>query len=259
MADPSPLLSARALAVTVGRHTVCRDLDLAVHAGQSWAVLGPNGAGKTTLLHTLAGLRPAQGGEVRVLARPLAAWRRRELAQLLGVLFQKPESGFPARVLETALSGRHPHLGRWGWESAADLALTRQALVDVGLAHLEQRFVDTLSGGERQRLDIATLLTQNPRCALLDEPGSHLDVGHQIRLLEQLRGRFTAPGRALLAVLHDPTLALRFCDRALLLFGDGSWTAGPAEQVLSAATLTRLYGHPLARLEGPRGPVYTPA
>ncbi len=258
MPETTPLLAVRGLEVRVGRHCACRGLDLRIHAGESWALLGPNGAGKTSLLHTLAGLRAAHGGEIRLQNRPLSQWRRRDLARTLGVLFQRTEAGFPTRVLEAVLSGRHPHLGRWGWESAADLALARQALAAVSLTGLEQRFVDTLSGGERQRLEIATLLAQDPQCALLDEPGSHLDIGRQIRLLELLRTRFTATGRALLAVLHDPTLALRYCDHALLLFGDGAWRAGPLSDVATVPTLSRLYGHPLRLLQGPHGIVFTP-
>jgi iron complex transport system ATP-binding protein len=259
MSEGGALLTAEGLGVRVGTQQVCEALQLQVRAGESWALLGPNGAGKTTLLHTLAGLRPPAAGQIRVRDRELAAWPPRRLARCLGVLFQQVEAGFPARVLETVLTGRHPHLGRWGWEGAADLALARRALAEVGLAQLEQRFLDTLSGGERQRVALAALLTQDPVCALLDEPGNHLDVGRQIQLLGLLRRRFTAPGRAMLAVLHDPTLALRFCDHVLLLFGDGRWIAGPAAEIATTARLSELYGHPLRRFEAPQGPVFAPA
>jgi iron complex transport system ATP-binding protein len=259
MPEDSTLLAADGLEVRVGGRPLCAALRLEIRPGQSWALLGPNGAGKTTLLHTLAGLRAPADGRLRLFGRELAAWQPRRLACRLGVLFQHVEAGFPARVLETVLTGRHPHLGRWGWEGAADLALARRALAEVGLAGTEQRFLDTLSGGERQRVALAALLTQDPEFALLDEPGSHLDVGRQIQLLELLRSRFTAQGRAQLMVLHDPTLALRCCDHVLLLFGDGRWVAGPAKAVATTEVLSELYGHPLLRFDGPHGPVFAPA
>jgi iron complex transport system ATP-binding protein len=117
----------------------------------------------------------------------------------------------------------------------------------------------SLSGGERRRVDIATLLAQDPQCAMVDEPGNHLDLKHQIEVLSLLRGRFTENGRALLLVLHDPTMALRFCDNFLLLYGDGRWQAGPAAELATAARLSELYGYPLARLEGPQGAVFSPS
>lgn len=258
MSSP-PLIEASNLTVRIGDVLICRGLNFKIFATQAWAVLGPNGAGKSTLLHTLAGLRKPDSGEVLIHAKPLRDWPQRLLARELGLLFQHPDIGFPARALEAVLAGRHPHLGRWGWESDNDLSIARAALTAVGLADLEHRFLDSLSGGERRRVEIATLLAQEPRCALLDEPGNHLDVGYQIKLLELLQARFTRAGHALVSVVHDPSLAVRFCDQALLVRGDGECQAGPIETLTSADQLTELYGYPVIRLDGPSGPVYSPA
>lgn len=244
----SALLQADGLTLGVGGRTLVTGLDLAIRAGECWGVLGPNGTGKTSLLLTLAGLRAARSGEIRWQGTPLAELPRQQLAQGLGLLLQDDSDPFPANVLQTALTGRHPHLGRWGWEGEHDLALARQALADTDLTGLEARDVATLSGGERRRLAIATLLTQAPRLALLDEPTNHLDLRHQVSLLAMLRERFTRHGGALVMVLHDLNLALRYCDRLLLLYGDGRWEALASPQQADAARLSTLYGLPLRAL-----------
>ena len=247
-AQDTSLLSAQNLAVAIAGRTLVRGLDLALRGGETLAILGRNGSGKTTLLHTLAGLRPPSAGTVEWCGRPYAEHGARAAAGLRGLLAQTQSDAFPASVLETALIGRHPHLGRWAWEGATDERIAGEALAAVGLAGLEQREVHTLSGGERQRLAIATLLTQQPRLYLLDEPLAHLDLSHQIAMLELVQ-RHAADGRAgFVIVLHDMNLALRYCRRALLLFGYGRWQEGPSEQVLTAENLGELYGHSLREL-----------
>ena len=254
-----PLLEAGGLEVRVGEIRVCSRLDLRLAAGERWGLLGPNGVGKSTLVHTLAGLRPAHAGEIRLRGRPLTRLPRRVVARELGVLFQSPDRGFPCSVLEQALGGRHPHHPPWGWEDARDLRLAREALAAMGLSDLEGRGVESLSGGERRRLEIATLLTQAPRVALLDEPTNHLDLGQQIAVLERLATALAEPPNGMLMVLHDINLALRFCDHLLLLYGDGQWSGGRTEALATPERLEPLYGHRLVRLEGPAGPVLVPA
>jgi len=252
------LLSARQLRVEIGDIRVCDNLNLDLRAGQNWGLLGVNGVGKTTLLHTLAGLRLPASGQVMLIDRPIVNLSRRDVARQLGVLFQGEADDFPGTVLETALMGRHPFLGRWQWEGEKDRALARAALRDVGLDGLEQRQVSTLSGGEARRLALAALLTQNPRLLLLDEPTNHLDPHHQIHLLGLLGQRVTHADCGLLMILHDINLASRFCDHLVLLFGDGENLCGPVSEVLNTENLTRLYGHPVIAVEGAGRVVYLP-
>ncbi len=132
------------------------------------------------------------------------------------------------------------------------------ALAAVGLAGLEQRSVQTLSGGERQRLAIATLLAQRPLLYLLDEPTTHLDLNHQLAMLN-LVSRYAADGGAgFVMVLHDVNLALRYCQRALLLYGDGRWQEGPMAQVIHADALSELYQHPLRELRDGESRLFLP-
>ena len=253
----TPLLEARGLAVAIGTCTVCRELDWRVLPGECWAILGRNGAGKSTLLATVAGMRAPQRGSTHIAGQPTAAAAPRQLALVRGYLPQRSHDPFASTVLETVLVGRHPHLGRWDWESPADRRIAEQALAQVGLAGMAARDVQTLSGGERQRLGLALLLAQAPQLFLLDEPLTHLDLNHQIAVLDILAG-LARGGAAVAAVLHDPSLALRYCRHALLLFGQGEWLAGPASEVLTAENLSRLYGHPLRRVEAGAQTVFVP-
>ncbi len=252
---PMPLLSAHGLDVAVAGRMLVRDLDLQLGGGETLAILGRNGSGKSTLLHTLAGLRPPDAGRIELCGSAYADHETRAAARLRGLLTQTQLDAFPATVLETALVGRHPHLGRWAWEDAADVDLARAALAEAGLAGLEEREVHTLSGGERQRLAIAALLAQQPLLYLLDEPLAHLDLNHQIAMLHLTTRYARDCGAGFVTVLHDVNLALRHCQRALLLYGDGRWREGPVDAVLTAATLTELYSHPMREIrDGNAGP-----
>jgi iron complex transport system ATP-binding protein len=253
------LLTTRGLAVWIGTTPVCESLDLMVAPGTCWGILGRSGIGKTTLLHTLAGLRDPDGGEVRWLGRALNRLPRRELARAMGVVLQHDDYRFPLSVRETALAGRHPHLGRWQAERPEDLQAVSAALRATGLASLGSRMADSLSGGERRRLALATLLAQDPRLALLDEPVNHLDPGQQLAVIDLLRDRFATADRALVVVLHDVNLALRCCTHLLLLSGDGLVHTGEATALATPAMLSELYAHPMVPVSVGGRPGFLPA
>ena len=245
----SALLEARQLRVDVGGRCVVDRLDLHLDPGERLAILGCNGAGKSTLLSTLAGLRPAAAGQVCLGGDDIKALAPREAARRRAWLGQFQSDPFGSTVLETALTGRHPHLGRWDWEGERDLELTRKALAAVGLEHMAERAIHTLSGGERQRLAIATLLTQAAPLYLLDEPLSHLDLNHQMAVLQLFASTATDCGAGVVMVLHDPALAHRFCDRALLVHGNGPTELGTVDAILTAEKLSQLYGYGLRQIE----------
>jgi iron complex transport system ATP-binding protein len=240
----APRLSCRGLALSVAGRMLVSDLYLEVRAGECWVVIGPNGVGKTTLLTALAGLRAAQAGEIAYDGTPLAALGPRERARRRGFLPQDSVDHFPATVLETALVGRHPHLSRWQWESAADIDRARAALSTFGLAGLDGRDARTLSGGERRRLALAALVAQDSGLLLLDEPSSHLDLGAQVAALDTVTALARDEGKAIVMVLHDLHLALRYADHAIAL-GGGRARTGTAGDILTGTTLSELFGHRL--------------
>jgi len=234
------LFSCRNLRVDVSGRNLVDALEFDVGRGELLAVLGQNGSGKTLTMHTLAGLRPASDGMVRLRGKDVAISRRQDVARHLALLPQHVDDIFPATVLDTAMIGRHPHIGRFQWESAEDVEIGRAALTAVDLDGLARRDVLTLSGGERRRLAIAQVLTQQPDVYLLDEPTNHLDPQHQLDALRLFREKADS-GAAVVASLHDVNLAVRYADRCLLLYGDGRWDLGKTDEVLDEQRLSRLY------------------
>jgi iron complex transport system ATP-binding protein len=243
-----PVLSAEGVSVRVGTRELVTDLSVDFSPGEFVAVLGRNGSGKTLTLHTLAGLRPPARGRVRLDGSPFEQLGRRAIARRLGLLAQDLEEGFVTTVTESVLIGRHPHLTLFQWETAEDERIARRSLSAVSLEEFAERRTDTLSGGEQRRVAVAALLAQDPVVFLLDEPTNHLDPHHQLVVLALFRDLARA-GRTVIATLHDPTLAARFADRALLLFGDGRWTAGPVREAITGKTLSELYLTPVVEIE----------
>ena len=242
------LLDASALTLRAGTRELARDLSLQVRAGELWCVLGPNGSGKTTLLHTLAGVHAPAAGQVRLMDHEVAHMPPEQLARWRGLLTQTVHDSFAARALEVVLLGRHPHHVRWSFDDdAQDRRIAREALAAVDAALLSGRDVTTLSGGERQRVAIAALLAQQVPLMLLDEPTAHLDLKHQIGVLEHLHTLVGGGSRAAVIALHDLNLAARFASHALLL-GGAAPLAGAVDDVMTDATLSAVFQHPLRRV-----------
>ncbi len=252
------LLETCGLRLELGGKVLCDGLDLEMGSGETWVILGANGSGKTTLLHTLAGLRGPDAGQVRLDGRDIRTLSPRTTALRRGVLLQETESGLAASVLQTVLTGRHPHHPAWGWETAADHRTAAAALAAVDLDGFAGRPLTTLSGGERRRVEIAALLAQDTPICLLDEPTNHLDLRFQVKVLELMTRLAAKPGHLSVMVLHDVNLALRFCSHGLLLAG-GHHRHGRLETILDTDALEWIYSCPF-REAGTNGQrVFLPA
>ena len=243
-ATGNTLLETRDLDVRVPGRTLVSALNLSLARGEFVAMLGPNGTGKTLSMLTLAGLRSAAAGDVMLDGESIFSMPRPAIAKKLALLPQDVDDIFPATVLDTVLIGRHPHIPRFHWESAADRDIAMRALEQMDIAALAGRDVLTLSGGERRRAGVAQILTQEPDVFLLDEPTNHLDPQHQLDVLNVFRSAADA-GAAVIASLHDVNLAVRYADRCLLLFGDGRWELGATAGILNEASLEALYDTPI--------------
>jgi iron complex transport system ATP-binding protein len=231
------------LTISVAGRRLVDDLELEIDAGNFVCILGTNGVGKTLTLHTLAGLRRAETGSIHLCGDSLEHLGRRDVSRRIGLLLQLQTDAFPLTVMERALMGRYPHLGLWKWADQSDQAKVREALACFDVADLEQRLITTLSGGERERVALATLMVQDPEIWLLDEPMNHLDPHHQLDVLGTLREQ-SAKQRVVITTVHNPAMAMRFADQVLLLYGDGEWEYGAADELLEPQRLERLYQMP---------------
>lgn len=220
---------------------VLRGLDLSFLRASFCGIVGPNGSGKSTLLKALTGVRRPDAGQVLLDGQPLSALGPGAIARKVAVVAQDTPANFDFSVFDVVLMGRFPHLGRLEWEGPRDESLAREALALVHAEGFAERPYRSLSGGERQRVALARALCQQPEVLLLDEPSSHLDLGHQaevFNLLESLNDR----GLTIIAVLHDLNLAARYC-RRLVVLQDGQVVAdGITDQVLTADLVQRVYG-----------------
>jgi iron complex transport system ATP-binding protein len=239
------------LRLAIGERILVSGMDLRIQPGQFWCLLGRNGAGKSTLLRTLAGLRDPEGGEIRLDGRELLAWPLLDLARKRAFLPQQVSDHFPARVDDTVMTARFPYhfraASRFGYESHEDRVAVQLALDELDLGSLSQRNVLSLSGGERRRVSLATVFAQGTPLMLLDEPSAHLDMDVEQRVFKRLKVRAGA-GASIIASVHDPNLAGRYASHVILIGDEGEVISGPAELMLSAQTLAKLYAHPVREL-----------
>lgn len=252
-------LACHSLDVSIAGKDICSELNLELKPGQFWGLLGPNGIGKTTLLKCMAGLTTPDSGGVLLESQVIDKLPRRTIARLLGMLQQHTVYVFDASVIETAMTGRHPHLGYWEREGSKDKQKALDAIRIVDLAGFESRSVTGLSGGEARRLAFASLIVQEPVILLLDEPTNHLDMNHQIRIMDHVKEQVSSQQRCAMVALHDVNLAARYCDHILMLFGEGDWQAGPVDQLLNRENLERLYQCPVESVQTSNGKRFFPA
>ncbi|HUF77178.1 MAG TPA: ABC transporter ATP-binding protein [Longimicrobiales bacterium] len=225
------------------------DVSMDVPSGSLYAVLGPNGSGKSSLMRALLGLRAIEG-RVLIDERPVGDWDRRELARAVGAVTQSESISFPLTTRELGAMGRYPYLGPLERERDSDRAAIERALVACDLVELAGRDVTTLSGGEFQRARLARALAQEPSALVLDEPTASLDVGHEMTILELLRGSADS-GMTVLLITHGLDMAARFADRMLLLSRGKVAAEGSPAEVVRVETLRAVYGWPLAVHQDP--------
>lgn len=242
--DMSTALEFDAVSFAYSRDLILREVSLTVTKGEMVGVLGPNGAGKSTLLKLAAAALRPERGRVLVHGDDVRHQSRTAVARQIAVVPQDFDVQFSYTVRQIVELGRTPYLGAWGVAGKMDRAAVQSALDETGTSALAERVFNELSGGERQRVLVALALAQDAGIVLLDEPTAHLDIKHQIEVLDLLRQLNQERGITIVAVLHDLNLAARYFPR-LVLYKRGVVADGSPAQVLRGELLSAVYETPV--------------
>ena len=250
-------VSLEAAEVRLGGRPVVSGISARFDAGALIGVIGPNGAGKSTLVRALMGLVPLSSGAIRIDGTPVAAIPRKAMARHLAYLPQGQVLHWPLTVERLVALGRLPHLAPFSRMTGADSAAVEEAMQRADVTHLRHRNAVELSGGERARAMLARALAVGAQGLVVDEPLASLDPGHQIDVMELL-AREAHSGALVVAVLHDLTMAARYCDRLLLVDNGRLVADGPPAAVLTPARLAATYGISVFMGEDKAAPLVVP-
>lgn len=213
-----------------------------VNEGEVLGVIGPNGSGKTTLLRCINMVLKPKKGTVFIDNKNICEFDRREIAKNFGVIPQDSIIIFPFTVLDIVLMGRTCHIrSRFGKETLEDLEIVKNSMESTNTEYLAERPITEVSGGEKQRVIIARALAQQPKVLLLDEPTLHLDINHQLRILNLVRKLAKKNNLAVVFVTHDLNLASRYCDKFVLLKKGIIHSIGQAEDVITRENIKDVY------------------
>jgi len=221
---------------------VLHDIDLVVEKSEMVALLGPNGSGKTTLLKLASGVLHPSEGDIHLDGSSLRQLKRRQVAQRVAVVPQQFHMPFAFTLREVVLLGRTPFLKAFSNEGERDQQVVNRAMALIGIEGLGQRFFNELSGGERQKAILAMALAQEPKLLLLDEPTAHLDINHQMEIMELVKGLNQEQGITVIGAMHDLNLAALYFHRLVLLKEGRIFTDGPPSQVLTEENIREVFG-----------------
>lgn len=238
-----------------GRKVVVEDITLQMKPGEILGLVGPNGCGKSTIIKALSRVISPYSGRILLDGKNISTISRRYLSRWLGVVPQIPLLPSTFTAFEVVLMGRNPHLGPFQYEGPRDMAIAWRAMEKTSVQHLARRRIDELSGGEIQCVVIARVLAQETEAILLDEPTANLDIGHQVKVLDVIKGLCQENALTVVAALHDLNLAAEYCDRLVLINNGRIHAEGTPSEVITDDNIKAVYGagshvysHPLSGL-----------
>ncbi|MFO7795266.1 MAG: ABC transporter ATP-binding protein [Promethearchaeati archaeon] len=239
------IIDVQNLTFAYNKKPVLHDISFSLEKGEFLGVIGPNGSGKSTLLRNLDGILSPKNGAIYIEGCDQNDMSRLDIAKIIGYIPQKEGDMFPITVFETVLLGRTPHI-KW-METKEDKTIVARMLEKLGLGKFAMRDINQLSGGERQKVYIARALVQQPKLLLLDEPTANLDLKHQIEVLDLLL-ETKKKGVAIIIAIHDLNLALRYCDKFVILHQGQVFVRG-GEEIINKKNIETVYGVKVEVLE----------
>lgn len=220
---------------------VLKEIGFEISKGDFVGIIGPNGSGKTTLFKGISGELDPLAGSTELAGKNIQDMSLRERAQSLAVVTQNIEAG-SMTVEEYVLMGRIPYHSRFQFfETARDMAIAQKYMKLTGVDRLKDKYMNALSGGEQQLAGIARALTQEPDLLLLDEPTSHLDITHQVQILNLIRRLSNELGLTVLMIIHDLNLAGEYCDSLIMMQKGGMRKKGLPHEVLNYRDIEAVY------------------
>jgi iron complex transport system ATP-binding protein len=235
------LLSINGVECRYGSRKILENVNLTVKEGDFVGIIGPNGSGKTTLLKSISQTLKPSAGAILLDKTDIYSMKSVDLAKQMAVVPQESNIGFSFTALDIVLMGRNPHMKRFQMETEKDMAIVKDAMSRTNTWHLAERPINELSGGERQRVIIARALAQQPKVLLLDEPLTHLDMIHQLEIMDLVKGLCETEHMIVLAVIHDLNLAARYCSSVLLLKGAKVFAAGTVDEVITSQNIKSVF------------------
>lgn len=230
--------------ITCGYHNtnVIENMSFKIEKGDFFGVIGPNGSGKSTLLRAMSKALTLKNGTISFEGKNISNIKIKDFSKSAAFVPQDTFINFPFTVTEVVLMGRIPHLGRLQFETKKDTQIAHEALITTDALHLKDKLINELSAGERQRVIIAKALTQKPKLLFLDEPTSHLDISHQIKILQLLKELNAKEKLTIVIVLHDLNLAGEYCRSIMLMDKGRKFREGSPEEVITYQNIEEVYG-----------------
>lgn len=244
-----PVIKIKNLCCSFAEKEILHNISIDFSKAGFYSIIGPNGSGKTTLLKNIASSLPPNKNTVFIDNIDVLKFKNKALAKKLSIVPQNTNLDFEFSVLDIVLMGRNPYLSRFQDESKEDYNIAKEAMKMTSTWQLKDKCISELSGGEQQRVIIARALAQDTDIMLLDEPISHLDIHHQVEILDTIK--FISKKVTIIAVLHDLNLAAQYSD-CMILIDKGSIIAiGTPEEVLSEENIKKVYNINLCIIKNP--------
>lgn len=235
-------IEVKNLSYSVDGHKILTNISTKIKKSSFTSIIGPNGSGKSTFLRHLLKILPPRHNTIYIENQDVTSLNFRDLSKKIASVPQNTTVDFDFSVMDIVLMGRAPHLGRFQEETSKDLEIVEHAMEMTNTWHLKDRSIHTLSGGERQRVIISRALAQQSTIMMLDEPISHLDIHHQVEVLNITKELCRARNLTVITVLHDLNLAIQYSDYLILLDQGQIVAEGLPEAVVTKKNIQDVYG-----------------
>ncbi len=245
------MLRIKNMSFSYGREKILKNLSAEIKDGEFFGIIGPNGSGKTTLLKVITKILKPSSGSIMLNGEDIKKIPASQYAKSVSFLPSDIEVSFSYTVEEFVAMGRFPYTGRYGNVSAEDRNKVRDVLEKFGIGSYDSRNIQELSDGEKQRVFLAQAIVQEPSVIILDEPTSHLDIGHSFKILDIIKG-INRTGITVISVLHDLNLASEYCTQLLMLKNGEIFSQGSSEEVLTYANIEQVYQTKVLVYKNPR-------